>query len=170
MNLIFISFSWHLLMDSLLEDVFDRHMRNLPRFQFHLMWRPRVEFMHHRHERLYIHWPSYCNVYIYVVIHFCDSLFWVEVEVNLCRFFVYAHMCFVFGDTVNKIGGLRSLGRFNPLRLCICSKPGPGVQSSCALVSFMFIELKWEMICFVDIGGIVDYQYINFVFLIICHS
>jgi hypothetical protein len=41
------------------------------------------------------HWPCYCNVHIFVVIHFCDSVwsFWLEADILL---FTYITIGFWF--------------------------------------------------------------------------
>ena len=44
------------------------------------------------------HWPCYCNVHIFVVIHFCDSVWSFWLEANLCRYlivYVYHHWILV---------------------------------------------------------------------------
>ena len=51
--------------------------------------------------------------------------------------------------------------------LCACPKPGPEFPSSYVVVFFKFNELRWEVIvCFVNIGGIVDHHCDNFLFII----
>ena len=35
-----------------------------------------------------IHWPCYCTVHDYVVIHSCNSMWSLWVEANLCSFFI----------------------------------------------------------------------------------
>jgi len=49
----------------------------------------------------------------------------------------------------------------------VCSKPGPGFLTSYVVVFLVFNCFRWEMIFrFVDIDGIVDHHYLNFLFKI----
>ena len=51
------------------------------------------------------------------------------------------------------------------LHSCVCPKPGFGFPMSYVMVVFVFSELSWEVIVrFVDIGGIDDHHWLNFVF------
>jgi hypothetical protein len=46
---------------------------------------------------------------------------------------------------------------------CACPKPGPGDPIPYAGVFFMFTDLRWKVVvCFVDIGGIVDHHCLSF--------
>jgi hypothetical protein len=50
----------------------------------------------------------------------------------------------------------------------VCPKPGPGIPKSYCMVFVEFSDLRWGVInSFVDIGGIVDHQWLNFLFKII---
>ena len=52
-----------------------------------------------------IHCPCYwrhCTVHIYVVIHFCDSMWSFRVKVNQCRFLLFIYICIAVGDPVMK--------------------------------------------------------------------
>jgi hypothetical protein len=46
---------------------------------------------------------------------------------------------------------------------CACSKPTPGFPKSCCVFFCMFNEV---VVRFVDIGGIVDHLFLNFLFMI----
>jgi hypothetical protein len=39
-----------------------------------------------------IHWPCYCTVHVYVVIHFCDGVWSFWVEANLCRILLFVYI------------------------------------------------------------------------------
>jgi len=62
-----------------------------------------------------IHWPSYCTVHAYVVFHFCDSMWSLWVEANLCRFF-YRLFIYVWSLAIQLSRGERwdPINRFNP--------------------------------------------------------
>ena len=50
-----------------------------------------------------------------------------------------------------------------PIFVCV---PGLGLPTSCVMVCFMFNGLRWEdVVCFVDIGGIVDHRCLYFLLL-----
>ena len=66
----------------------------------------------------------YCIVHIFVVSHFCDSMwsFWVEANLSL------VYICFVVGDSVIQS---RMLGSHQtPPHLCVCPKPGSEFPTS----------------------------------------
>jgi hypothetical protein len=47
-----------------------------------------------------------------------------------------------------------------------CLSPGPEFLASYVVVFFMFNDLRRDVIvCFVDIGGIVDHHYLNSIFI-----
>ena len=74
-----------------------------------------------------IHWPWYCTVYIYVVIHFCDSMWSFWVQGNLCRFFLYCLFISVLSLEI-QLSEMRFGIQFTSLtlsHLCACHKPGP---------------------------------------------
>ena len=51
--------------------------------------------------------------------------------------------------------------------LCACPKPGPGFPPSYVMVFLMFNDLKSEVIvCFVDVGKIVDLHCLKFLFIL----
>jgi hypothetical protein len=55
--------------------------------------------------------------------------------------------------------------RFSLITFFACPRPRTGFPMSYVMVFSMFICLRWEMIVhFVDIGGIVDHQCLNFLF------
>ena len=57
------------------------------------------------------------------------------------------------------------IGLIQP-QFCVCPKHEPGFPTSNIVVSFLFNELRWELIVgFVDIDGIVDHHCLSFLFL-----
>ena len=87
-------------------------------------------------------------------------------EVNLCIFFF---ICMAIGDAIIERGwgvGNPSTG-LTQTHFCVCPEPALGFPMSYVMVFFMFNELRWDMIVhFVDIGGIVYYYCLNFLFII----
>ena len=62
-------------------------------------------------------------------------------------------------------GGKTTVHRFNPAIFLWLSQPG--FPTPYVVVFFVFDYLMWKMIVwFVDIGGIVDYHCLNFLFII----
>jgi hypothetical protein len=116
-----------------------------------------------------IHWPSYCNVHVYIVINFCDSmcsLVWKPI----CGGFYRLFLCIVVGDPVIKMEGLGSHQRVLHRHIFV-SDPRQDLDfpTSYVVVFFflMFKELRWEVIVrFVDIGEIVDHHCLNSIFSI----
>jgi hypothetical protein len=95
------------------------------------------------------------TVRVYAIIHFCDSMWSLWVEAILV---VYIY--FAFGDPIIKMGvGVGSWGwdpikRFNPVTYVV--------------VFYVFNDLRWEVtVRFVDIGGIVDHHYWNFLCILL---
>jgi hypothetical protein len=93
----------------------------------------------------------------FVDIHFCDIVLSFWVDANLCRVFLsLVYTCIAVGDLVIKRGGI-PLTRFTSPHFCGCPNARTWVG--------VFSEWRWEVIvCFVDIGGIVDHHCINFLF------
>ena len=116
-----------------------------------------------------LHWPCYCTVQIFVVIHFCASMWYFRVKANLCRFFlmfIYIYICIAIGDPVIKREWLRS--HFNPATFLV-SVPSQDLdfQHHMSCLFLVFSERRWKVfVCFVDIGGIVDHHCLNFLFII----
>ena len=91
-----------------------------------------------------IHWPCYCTVHVYLVIHFCDSMWSFWVAANLWRFFLlFVYICIVIGDPI-----IKRESDWIPLispalpHFCICPKPLPGFPRSYIMAFFLFIELR----------------------------
>ena len=42
-----------------------------------------------------IHWPCYCTVHVYVVIHYCNGVLSFWFEMNLSRFILIVYICMV---------------------------------------------------------------------------
>jgi hypothetical protein len=56
-----------------------------------------------------IHWPYNCTIRVFVVNHFCDGVWSLLVEANLCRVSLsIGYICISVGDPVIKMGGLGS--------------------------------------------------------------
>ena len=52
-----------------------------------------------------IHWSCYCTLLIYVVLHFCDIMWSIWFDTNLCRFFkLFVYICDAIGDQILQIG------------------------------------------------------------------
>ena len=106
-----------------------------------------------------VHWPCYCTVHVDVVTPFCGNMWSLWVIAKLGRFmlsFVYICICIVVGDPVISLTGL------TPPYFCACPMPWIGFLLN-VTYRFLFFyvsnELRCEVVvCFVDIGGIVDHH------------
>jgi hypothetical protein len=117
-----------------------------------------------------IYWPCYCTVHVYGVIHSCDSIWSYWVEASLCRFYIVCLYKYCRWRSSYQEGRVAILLTSLTLpHFYACPKPGLGFPMSYDMVppNFEFMELRWEVVvCFVDIGEIVDYYYVNFLFKI----
>ena len=111
-----------------------------------------------------IHWPCYCTVQVYVVIHFLDSMWTFFL---LIFFIVCIYMYCLWSSNYQERSGVIPLIDITPPHLCTCPKPWHGFPRSYFVVVFVFSDIRWKVIVsFVDIGGIVDHQCLNFLFII----
>jgi hypothetical protein len=96
-----------------------------------------------------IHWPCYCTVHVYVVIHFCDSMWSFWVEANLCRFFLlFAYITIAVGEIQLSRGeGCDPINRFYPARLLCLSMPVPGFPTSHFMVFICVWWVKVRVYC-----------------------
>jgi hypothetical protein len=81
-----------------------------------------------------VYWPCYCTIHVYVVIHFCDSMWSFCVQTNLCRFvivrlYIYCHWRF----QLSREECWEPVNRFIPATFSVCLKPGPGFQTKYAM-------------------------------------
>jgi hypothetical protein len=51
-----------------------------------------------------IYWPSYYHIHVCFVIHFVTLCNLFEVDVYMCRFSSFAHICIAFGDPNSNVG------------------------------------------------------------------
>jgi hypothetical protein len=65
---------------------------------------------------VFIHWPCYCAVHVYVVIHICDSMRSLWVKVNLLRFFIIVDFISVLPLEIHLLreNGCGAIFRLNP--------------------------------------------------------
>ena len=94
-----------------------------------------------------IHWPYYCIVHVYIVIHFCDSMFfWVDV--NLCTFFLIVWLylyCYWRHTCLTPTPSLP--------HICARPEPGPGLMHISPFFVFNGLRCRW-FVRFVDINVI----------------
>ena len=86
---------------------------------------------------------------------------WKQICVGL---FSFHYIWMAIGDPINKRWwvGIPLSSLFQP-HFCACSKTGPVFPNAISHCLFMFNEISWEVIvCFVDIGGIVDHHCLYF--------
>jgi len=55
-----------------------------------------------------IYWLCYYTVHVFVIIHFCDSMWLFWVEANMYCFLSFVYICFAIGDSVIHRGMLES--------------------------------------------------------------
>ena len=75
---------------------------------------------------------------------------------------------YVYGNIQISRGGWNTIiiNKVNSPHCCVCPMPGLGFPTSYVVVFFMFNNLRWYVIVrFVDIGGIVDHQCLNCLFI-----
>ena len=90
-----------------------------------------------------IHWPCFCTVHVYVVVHFCDSLVFLTGSECVQFFLLFVYICIAVGDL--------NIKRF---MVFICSVNSVKMRDDC-----------W----FVDIGGIDYHHCLNFLFIMLCN-
>ena len=96
------------------------------------------------------HWPCYCTVHVYVVIHFCLLGFFL-VEANLCwvSFFIISLFISIMQleFQLSKGENLELIDRFYPATLLCLSQARTWISNSiCRCPFYMFNELRWEVI------------------------
>jgi hypothetical protein len=133
-----------------------------------------------------IHWPWYCTVYVYVVIHFCDSMWSFWVQGNLCRFFfiLFVYICVVIGDPIIRDEVWNSIHQFNPVTFMCLSQARTLISTDIichGLFCAQWVDVRGDcLLCwywwncwpslfkyFVDIGGIVDHHCLNVLLILV---
>ena len=116
-----------------------------------------------------IHWPCYCTVDVFVVIHFVTvSRMW-----SLLMEAIWACFYCLFIYVLPLVIQLSREKGWDPLVGLIpphggpYPRPIPGFPTYIVVLFFVFSEWRWEVtVRFVDIGGTVDYHCLNFLFII----
>jgi hypothetical protein len=148
---IIVTFSWQIISKN--------YYAKLDLFPFHTelcsLWQS--TFLDSSHSTTRMHWPCYCIAHVYIVINFCDSM-WFYAGFSLS--FVY--ICIAVGDQANKRG---KLGSIDPATLYNYSKSGLKI---CWITKFKFlvnchIYIVYICIAFVDI--IIKRERIPFIWL-----
>ena len=99
-------------------------------------------------------WFTKCRVYL---VHYMQGIFG-----SLNAGYIWFIKCRVYlVHQINILVEITLIG-LTPLRLCACPKQEHGSQTSYVVIFFVFNEFRWEMIVFVDIGGIVYHHCFNF--------
>jgi hypothetical protein len=113
-----------------------------------------------------LHWPCYCTVQIFVVIHFCASMWYFRVKANLCRFFlmfIYIYICIAIGDPVIKREWLRS--HFNPATFLV-SVPSQDLDFQHHMSCLFLVLVREGERCLFVLLILVEYHCLNFLFII----
>jgi hypothetical protein len=103
-----------------------------------------------------IHWPCYCTIHVYVVIHICDMLsFWVETNLFRFCFKLCVYICIVVEDLIIKEGVRIPFTDLTRHIFVLVFRQDLNFQRHMSW-SLCVCCLRWEVdVRFVDIGGIV---------------
>jgi hypothetical protein len=132
---------------------------------------------------------SSCTVNVYVVINFCDSVWYLWLEANLCQFFIcsfvclFVYICIVIEDPgISDIRNVKdywiSLIDLMPPHCFPCQNPETWISIGICHLSFCIqwfekslkipkrqSESVYIVVNFVDSGGFVDRQGLKFLFM-----
>jgi hypothetical protein len=98
-------------------------------------------FLDGRQSTTSIHWPCYCNVQVYIVNHFCNSMwsFWVEaICAGLLIVLLYIYCRWRSPYQEGRVG--IPLTGLIPPHFCVSPKPGSRFTKSYVVVFFVFSE------------------------------
>jgi hypothetical protein len=69
-----------------------------------------------------IHWSCYCTVHVYVILYFCESMWYFLVEANLYRFVIVYLYGLSMEIKLSRGSGWEPINPFNPPHFCALRK------------------------------------------------